>query len=107
MNIPTLCTTSELVTFRIAVHHLVQLPVQTRAVILTDSPFALQLLQNNDTGFLFARVVADACRLTENFGCTLSLQWIPSHGGIKGNDRADTITAADYHQGDSVFIKHF
>lgn len=41
------------------VQHLLELPEKNLYWTLSDSRCALQLLQKDDTGFLFARVLAD------------------------------------------------
>lgn len=94
LNIRTSSATAGLVVIHMAGHHLFELLDTTCAVLLTGSRCALQLFHNNDGGFLFAGVAANACCLAEDAGLMLCLQWIPSDGGISGNETADTLAAS-------------
>ncbi|KAG0421363.1 hypothetical protein HPB47_002728 [Ixodes persulcatus] len=63
-----------------------------RAALLTDSRAALQILSNLEDAPPIARIIAFKVESLEEKGWTIAFQWLPSHCGIDGNERADRIT---------------
>ena len=62
---------------------------EKRFLILSDSLSALQTLNNhNDTHFIVKKILRRYQKLLEQ-GKEVTLMWIPSHMGIKGNHKAD------------------
>lgn len=83
---------AELPEIRLA-HHLASLCCLHHVVISTDPRCALKLLLNAEHTSLFMPGVTNACRVLEGAGSCLSLQWVPSHSDVPGNDRADALAA--------------
>ena len=85
--------TAELQALHMACLTLLEIPgPPTRAVILSDSKSALQALQNGNGSNrreLQAEILHLCHQIVER-GTELTLQWIPSHSGIRGNDQADS-----------------
>ena len=64
-----------------------------RVIVLSDSQAALQRAQNDQLGpgqTLAIEIIAKA-QLLRDEGAEVTLQWVPSHIGIEGNERADKI----------------
>jgi ribonuclease HI len=64
-----------------------------RIIVLSDSQAALQRAQNDQLGpgqTLAREIIANAQELRDE-GVEVTLQWVPSHIGIEGNERADKI----------------
>ncbi|KAM7312818.1 uncharacterized protein ISCGN_009722 [Ixodes scapularis] len=68
-----------------------------KAALLTDSRAALQILTNLEDAPPIARIIAFKVESLEKKGWTIAFQWLPSHCGIDGNERADRI-AAEAHE---------
>lgn len=104
LNFVTSSTTAELVAIWGALESIKNITLPTKAVILTDSKCALQQLQRTDKRTpLLARVALEA-RTVEDLGWTLAMQWIPSHVGISGNERADTLAARAHDDQAPTFL---
>ena len=100
--------TAEMHAIQMACHALLDLPSPpTQAVILSDSRSALQALERKTTGnrkelaheihHLFHQIITR--------GTELTLQWIPSHTGIRGNDTADGAAKAAATQGRPIDLR--
>ncbi|KAG0414422.1 hypothetical protein HPB47_008366 [Ixodes persulcatus] len=104
LNFVTSSTTAELVAIWGALESIKNITLPTKAVILTDSKGALQQLQRTDKRTpLLARVALEA-QTVEDLGWTLAMQWIPSHVGISGNERADTLAARAHDDQAPTFL---
>lgn len=68
----------------------------------------LKQLWNDENPFPFVREASNTCRTMENAGGSLSLQWVPPHCGVQGDERADALaTAAHFDNVANVFIDRF
>ena len=68
-------------------------PERTHSVVIfTDSMSVLQALENEklDTSLLIS-IAKTLSAFMQQFEIELTLQWIPSHCEIPGNERADTL----------------
>ncbi|KAK8781510.1 hypothetical protein V5799_017149 [Amblyomma americanum] len=105
LRFPANSTAAELAGLHLAADLLLLLPGQQPAVILTDSRAALQLLRQHQpiqhtVGDLKARLMA-----IQDAGRPVSLQWLPSHVGITGNEAADQLAGAAHTNGSPVSSK--
>lgn len=67
---------------------------EERLVIHTDSRAAIDSLQYNmanDNTYLLTTVLTTAQRILDQGG-RIVINWVPSHTGIRGNERADRLT---------------
>lgn len=80
-----------------ALQHLLLLADRRPALIFTDPRGALVQLYNLDRATPFVRQIADVCRVAEDAGWSLMLQWIPSHSGVEGNEKVDALAAAAHN----------
>ena len=61
-------------------------------VIFSDSKSVLQALQNSPLqGKIILDIAEETDRLLTAYGIQITLQWIPGHNSISGNDRADKL----------------
>ena len=67
-----------------------------KTVILTDSKAALQSLTSNTPDQPIHQLLKDLQLLPHE--CTVVLQWIPAHCGIRGNERADRLAKSGSKQ---------
>ncbi|XP_077516753.1 uncharacterized protein LOC144127718 [Amblyomma americanum] len=105
LRFPANSTAAELAGLQLAADLLLLLPGQQPAVILTDSRAALQLLRQHQprqhtVANLTARLMA-----IQDAGRPVSLQWLPSHVGITGNEAADQLAGAAHTNGSPVYSK--
>ncbi|KAG0443963.1 hypothetical protein HPB47_014335 [Ixodes persulcatus] len=91
LNIETSSTTAETVAILLALTALQERPAIGKAVILTDSRSALVHIANREHAPLIAQEAAHIATKLEDNGWRLVFQWVPSHSGILGNERADTL----------------
>lgn len=91
LNIETSSTTAETVAILLALTALQERPEIGKAVILTDSRSALVHIANPEHAPLIAQEAAHIATKLEDNGWRLVFQWVPSHSGILGNERADTL----------------
>ncbi|KAG0414008.1 hypothetical protein HPB47_008833 [Ixodes persulcatus] len=91
LNIETSSTTEETVAILLALTALQERPAIGKAVILTDSRSALVHIANPEHAPLIAQEAAHLATKLEDNGWRLVFQWVPSHSGILGNERADTL----------------
>ena len=69
-------------------------------VILVDSLAALQSLKGTNSKCKGKYLVYECWKVLEQLQerrCSIIFQWIPSHSGIKGNERADSVAKASLH----------
>lgn len=107
LSFNTTSTTAELAAIQAALQHLLTLQNPSEAVILTDSRGALLQLQKEDEAGCLGRNIACLCCQAETVGWVLSLQWIPSHCGIQGNERADFLATTAHYEQPSYSIDRF
>ncbi|XP_077516769.1 uncharacterized protein LOC144127717 [Amblyomma americanum] len=105
LRVPANSTAAELAGLHLAADLLLLLPGQQPAVILTDSRAALQLLRQHQprqhtVANLTARLMA-----IQDAGRPVSLQWLPSHVGITGNEAADQLAGSAHTNGSPVSSK--
>ncbi|XP_064482823.1 uncharacterized protein LOC135395657 [Ornithodoros turicata] len=60
-------------------------------VILSDSKAALETISNNYEDHPVAMQILETIKELEIRGNIIALQWVPSHKGLPGNERADTL----------------
>ena len=68
-------------------------------VIFTDSKSALDGLDNDPTNNEeFRKILLETHELIETYGVEITMQWIPGHSDIPGNDIADTLAKTGSRQ---------
>ncbi|CAG4925468.1 unnamed protein product [Colias eurytheme] len=76
----------------------------SRTVIFTDSKSSLQSLEkypfNNKPFYPFIFEIRNKLTLCKNKNLTIVFAWIPSHTGIKGNEKADALAKDAIDSGD-------
>ena len=87
-------TRAELCALRAALTAVMELPIERQHIIVcTDSQASLRLLQSGpavQTSSLGAEVWSALLALRGS-GHSVHLQWVPSHCGLEGNERADAL----------------
>ncbi|KAG0416735.1 hypothetical protein HPB47_006181 [Ixodes persulcatus] len=104
LNFETSSTTAELVAIWAALESIKNITPPTKAVVPTDSRGALQQLRRLERATPLLNRVALTAATVEDLGWSLALQWIPSHVGIPGNERADELAARAHNDGDPTFL---
>ena len=66
-------------------------PVHHDIVIYSDSITCLQAIEGEDTGNPFISHILNLLWLLSDKGTRVRFCWIPSHGGIEGNERVDQL----------------
>ncbi|KAM7298786.1 uncharacterized protein ISCGN_019355 [Ixodes scapularis] len=97
LDFHTSSTIAELKALELALDTLHDFQSPEKAALLTDSRAALQILTNLEDAPPIARIIAFKVESLEKKGWTIAFQWLPSHCGIDGNERADRI-AAEAHE---------
>lgn len=95
---------AELVAIHAALSYIQERSV-TRAVILTDSKSALQHLAQCASGSRGADVAYEILRIV--YETSVQLQWVPSHIGLRGNERADQLANDAVCSGRDVVCKPY
>ena len=60
-------------------------------VIFTDSKSLLQVLHHNPHNIEMNQITMESHKLMDTFGINITMQWIPGHTNIPGNERADSL----------------
>lgn len=97
-------TTAELAAIWLALSELITLSENEKVAIFTDSKGALRQLQNLRRGTPLARSIVQLVHHMAKEGSIIYFQWIPSHVGIHGNERADAL-ANEAHNNVSQVIE--
>ncbi|XP_075735269.1 uncharacterized protein LOC119170629 [Rhipicephalus microplus] len=96
---PASSTAAELAGLHLAVDLLAEdIPLEPAAV-LCDSKAALQTLANSRRAGLTACLLTAKVRALTDAGVSVSFHWLPSHVGIAGNEKADTLSKAAHQPG--------
>ncbi|KAM7306770.1 uncharacterized protein ISCGN_010436 [Ixodes scapularis] len=97
LSFHTTSTTAELAALWLGLDILDSIPHSGKAVFLTDSRIALQLLGSLEDAPQYARYIGHMTRNLESKGWHIAYQWLPSHVGISGNETADRLANAAHH----------
>lgn len=97
LSFHTTSTTAELAALWLGLNTLDNVSKCEKAVLLTDSRTALKLLGNLEDAPQHARCIGQMARNLESKGWQIAFQWLPSHVGILGNERADRLAAEAHH----------
>ena len=73
-------------------------------LILSDSLSALQAVKGRNAGHFIIKRILEIYQILVNQGKSVSLLWIPSHMGIKGNEMADE-KAKEALYSEKLFLK--
>ncbi|XP_077512224.1 uncharacterized protein LOC144123228 [Amblyomma americanum] len=84
-------TTAEVAALHLAADHILETPDLSPAVVLSDSRAALATLQRADHTLPMYASLESKLRRVRNMCRDVSLQWLPSHVGIQGNEQADQL----------------
>ncbi|XP_075732616.1 uncharacterized protein LOC142775159 [Rhipicephalus microplus] len=96
---PASSTAAELAGLHLAVDLLAEdIPLEP-ATVLCDSKAALQTLANSRRARLTACLLTAKVRALTDAGASVSFYWLPSHVGITGNEKADTLAKAAHQPG--------
>nr|XP_037270233.1 uncharacterized protein LOC119161824 [Rhipicephalus microplus] len=91
---PASSTAAELAGLHLAVDLLAEdIPLEPAAV-LCDSKAAVQTLANSRRAGLTACLLTAKVRALTDAGVSVAFHWLPSHVGIAGNEKADTLAKA-------------
>ncbi|XP_037563117.1 uncharacterized protein LOC119443354 [Dermacentor silvarum] len=90
-------TAAEVAGLHLATDLLVENPPDSPAVILCDSRTALLALRRPEAASLGVALLAVKIRALVSSGLKLSLQWLPSHVGVQGNEEANALVKAAHH----------
>ena len=92
VNIPTDTSifTAEALALKLAVQHIQSQTLQ-RTFIYSDSLSCLQALKNKNLKHSIIREILHILTYLKEVGSQIEFCWIPSHIGIKGNEKADRI----------------
>ena len=92
VNLPTESSifTAEAVALKLARQHIQSQTLQ-RTVIYSDSLSCLQTLKNKNLEHPIIREIVHILTYLKEVGSQIEFCWIPSHIGIKGNEKADNI----------------
>ena len=92
VNLPTESSifTAEAVALKLAVQH-IQSQTLRRTVIYSDSLSCLQTLKHKNLEHPIIREIVHILTYLKDVGSQIEFCWIPSHIGIKGNEKADSI----------------
>ncbi|KAG0423653.1 hypothetical protein HPB47_000577 [Ixodes persulcatus] len=93
LNIETSSTTAETVAIPLALKAFQERPAAGKVVILRDSRGALNHIVDTKNAPLIAQETAKLTTELEDNGWKLAFQWIPSHCGVHGNERADALAS--------------
>ncbi|XP_040066727.1 uncharacterized protein LOC120840322 [Ixodes scapularis] len=97
LSFHTTSTTAELAALWLGLDILDSIPHSGKAVFLTDSRIALQLLGSLEDAPQYARYIGHMTRNLESKGWHIAYQWLPSHFSISGNETADRLANAAHH----------
>jgi kelch-like protein 2/3 len=67
---------------------------QDQFLIFSDSLSSLQAIQNHHFDVPLTRNILERCHNLQTTNKSVSFRWIPSHVGIRGNERADSAAKA-------------
>jgi ribonuclease HI len=84
-------SSAELKAIKIATNFIYQQDEQ-RAVILTDSRTACQILMKAMDGDRHNKIVLEILKGIKNTQKQITIKWIPAHVGLEGNGRADILS---------------
>lgn len=105
-KIPNECSivTAELFAIFQALRHIVQIGIQYKTVILTDSKTAVQKIHNisNMSKNYIVRLIHE---IIQKHNLYITIQWIPGHAEINGNEKADEIAKENASHGTWTNIK--
>ncbi|CAH2109014.1 unnamed protein product [Euphydryas editha] len=83
---------------------------ENNIVIFTDSKSSLQHLARCTSTFRGSPIAYEILKLLQHYNCickNVSLQWIPSHVGITGNEKTDQLAKEDITDGIDISVKPF
>ena len=78
---------AEMVAIHRALQHINNTPIQEQTVIFTDSLTALQIIEGDNKD----SITDSVCRELTTISAPVTLQWIPAHCQIHGNEMADAL----------------
>lgn len=99
---------AELAAIDMAVSRIIHLQRQnpwtpnTTTTIFTDSQSAIKSLRRpyHQSGqFLIARIIKSIDTISATFGNKIAIRWVPSHEGVKGNERAHALVKSTTKEG--------
>ncbi|XP_037581944.1 uncharacterized protein LOC119465187 [Dermacentor silvarum] len=90
-------TAAEVAGVYVAADLLAEDPPDSPVMILCDSRTAFLALRRQETAGLGVALLAEKLRALVSSSLKLSLQWLPSHVGVQGNEEADALAKAVHH----------